>query len=61
MPLFGMTLESFLDTNNYDVFEYGRPPMAIDIITKLKGVSFFETINNALRYKINETRLFVHI
>lgn len=55
MPLFGMNLERFLDTDNYDVFEYGRPPMAIDIITKLKGVSFFEVINNAIRFKINDS------
>jgi hypothetical protein len=53
MPLFGMSLERFLDTENFDVFEYGRPPVAIDIITKLKGVSFFEAINNAIRFKID--------
>ena len=55
MPLFGMSLEKFLDTDNYDVFEYGRPPMAIDIITKLKGVSFFDAINNAMRFKIDDS------
>lgn len=55
MPLFGMSLEKFLDTDNYDVFEYGRPPMAIDIITKLKGISFFDAINNAMRFKIDDS------
>lgn len=55
MPLFGMSQERFLDTDQYDVFEYGRPPMAIDIITKLKGVSFIEAYKNSIRYKIDET------
>lgn len=55
MSLFGMNLEKFLDTENFDVFEYGRPPMAIDIITKLKGVSFSEAIGSAVRSKIDET------
>ena len=37
MSVFDMHLESFVDTNNFDVFEFGRPPVAIDILTKLKG------------------------
>ncbi|MFZ1458041.1 MAG: hypothetical protein WAT46_18505, partial [Saprospiraceae bacterium] len=27
----------------------------IDIITKLKGVSFFDAINNAMRFKIDDS------
>jgi len=54
MPLFGMTLEKFLDFDNFDVFEYGRPPMAIDVITKLKGVTFEEVKSSAIRYNITE-------
>ncbi|MFZ1750885.1 MAG: hypothetical protein WAU01_11865 [Saprospiraceae bacterium] len=55
MPLFGMSLDKFLDTENFDVFEYGRPPMAIDIITKLKGVTFEEASKSALRYDVTES------
>lgn len=55
MHLFGMDLENFLDTDNFDVFEYGRPPMAIDIITKLKGVNFFDAYKNAIRYEVTDT------
>ena len=54
MPLFGMTLEKFLDSENFDVFEYGRPPVSIDIITKIKGVSYIEASENAIRYKISD-------
>jgi len=55
MPLFGMDIERFLDTDHFDVFEYGRPPMAIDIITKLKGVTFMDAYKNAIRYEITDT------
>lgn len=40
LPLFDMTEEKFLDADAVDVFSYGRPPVSIDIITKLKGVEF---------------------
>lgn len=55
MPLFGMDIERFMDTDHFDVFEYGRPPMAIDIITKLKGVTFMDAYKNAIRYEITDT------
>ncbi len=35
-----MTLKNFLDISKYDVFRFGRPPVAIDIITDLKGLEF---------------------
>lgn len=40
LPIFDMTESKFLDTDTADVFSYGRPPVSIDIITKLKGVNF---------------------
>jgi len=40
LPLFDMTESKFLDVDVADVFSYGRPPVSIDIITKLKGVEF---------------------
>ncbi len=40
MPLFDMSQEKFLDTNQFDVFTFGRPPTSIDILTKVKGLSF---------------------
>jgi hypothetical protein len=40
LPVFDMSLDNFLDTAKFDVFRFGRPPVAIDIITKLKGLSF---------------------
>lgn len=40
MPI--MKLEDFLNSDN-EVFSYGRPPLAIDILTNCKGLAFSET------------------
>ncbi|WP_019947403.1 hypothetical protein [Hymenobacter aerophilus] len=40
MPTFDMTRPNFLDNPAMDVFTFGRPPVAIDIITELKGLAF---------------------
>ena len=45
MPTFDMTLEKFLLTNQYDVFSFGRPPICIDILTKVKGLVFDDALS----------------
>lgn len=40
MPVFDMLLNKFLDTEHFDVFRFGRKPVAIDIMTKVKGLVF---------------------
>jgi len=52
MPLFDMTRERFLFDSSLDVFTFGRPPVSIDIITKLKGLSFRETYEKAVSRQI---------
>lgn len=47
MPTFDMTAENFLNRPEFDVFTFGRSPVAIDIITKLKGVNFAEAYAQA--------------
>ena len=42
MPTFDMTAENFLHQPAFDVFTFGRSPVAIDIITSLKGLDFAE-------------------
>ncbi|GAB3636633.1 nucleotidyl transferase AbiEii/AbiGii toxin family protein [Hymenobacter arcticus] len=42
MPTFDMTADNFLQNPDFDVFTFGRPPVAIDIITNLKGLIFEE-------------------
>jgi hypothetical protein len=40
MPTFDMTTDNFLHHPHFDVFTFGRSPVAIDIITQLKGLDF---------------------
>jgi len=42
LAMFDMTQENFLDHSTFEVFTFGNPPVSIDIITSLKGVSFSE-------------------
>jgi hypothetical protein len=42
MPVFDMTKENFLYHDEWDVFKFGRKPVAIDIMTKVKGLDFKE-------------------
>lgn len=47
LSLFDLTETRFLDTNSNDVYTFGRPPVCIDILTKVKGLNFNETNENA--------------
>ncbi|MFN0216491.1 MAG: hypothetical protein ACKVT2_19700 [Saprospiraceae bacterium] len=40
MSVFNMTVERFLDTDQFEVFTFGHPPVSIDIMTKVKGLDF---------------------
>lgn len=56
MPLFDMTLDNFM-SKNFDVFSYGRPPQAIDIITQLKGLIFDDALTASIYYKENNLNI----
>ena len=45
MGVFDMTEEKFLNTIEYDVFRFGRNPVAIDIMTKMSRFSFEDAYN----------------
>ncbi|WP_420385376.1 DUF6036 family nucleotidyltransferase [Roseivirga sp.] len=49
LPVFDMTEDAFLDIDQFDVFRFGRPPVAIDIITELAGVDFSQCYSKALK------------
>lgn len=42
MGTFDMTKENFLNHKEWDVFSFGTPPVSIDILVKVKGLSFNE-------------------
>lgn len=51
MPVFDMTASNFLTHPNWDVFTFGVPPSAIDIMVKLKGLDFNECFLNAIDFE----------
>jgi hypothetical protein len=47
MPVFDMTVDNFLYHKIWDVFTFGIPPSAIDLMLKVKGLDFGSTYKNA--------------
>ncbi len=54
LPIFDMTLNKFLQTEDYDVFTFGRPPVCIEILTKVKGLTFESAHESAQWFEIEE-------
>lgn len=50
MPVFDMTKENFMSHPIWDVFTFGVPPVAIDIMIKLDGFSFQEVYERAITF-----------
>jgi hypothetical protein len=62
LSVFDMTEEKFLDVESADVFSFGRPPVSIDILTKLKGVEFEDAFSRAIQFEENELPVrFIHL
>jgi len=62
LPVFDMTEQRFLTADEVDVFSFGRPPVSIDIITKLKGVEFDEAFSMAQTFNEEELAVrFIHL
>lgn len=47
LPSDSITLDNFLNTHDLDVFTFGRPPVAIDLMTKVKGLNFVEVFEKS--------------
>lgn len=57
MPLFDMTLDNFLNIEKWDVFRFGRKPVAIDIMTKVKGLEFDEAFKAGNLVTVDEIKV----
>jgi hypothetical protein len=51
MPVFDMTEENFLKHKNWDVFTFGNPPSAIDLMVAVKGLDFKESFEKAVKFE----------
>jgi hypothetical protein len=47
LPLNAISMEDFLASDQADVFTFGRPPVALDILTKVKGLEFDQAIETS--------------
>lgn len=54
MPVFDMTEENFLHHPNWDVFTFGIPPVAIDLMIGLEGFNFQEVFDRSIIFKDDE-------
>jgi len=51
MSVFDMTEQNFLHHTQWDVFTFGTPPVAIDIMVKVKGLDFNTCFDNAVVFE----------
>jgi len=57
MPVFDMTLENFMNSSKFDVFTFGNSPVAIDIMTDVKGLDFESSSNQAQKFVIDDVEI----
>jgi len=61
MPLFDMSLKNFL-SDKFDVWSFGRKPILIEIMTKVKGLEFEDAFSKAIYHEEDNIRIrFLHI
>lgn len=51
MPVFDMTLDNFLSHPNWDVFTFGTPPVAIDLMVQVQGLDFEIAYENSVLFE----------
>ncbi len=57
MPVFDMTEENFLSHPNWDVFTFGVPPVAIDIMVRVKGLDFDQSFKAAIFFEDDDLKI----
>jgi predicted nucleotidyltransferase len=57
MPLFDMTESNFLSHPIWDVFTFGTPPVAIDIMVKIEGLNFEDVFQKAIYFEDDDLKI----
>jgi len=57
MPVFDMTEENFLAHPSWDVFTFGVPPVAIDVMVKVKGLDFQECFDKSVIFQDDDLKI----
>jgi predicted nucleotidyltransferase len=56
-PTHAIELKKFLNSDLYNVFTFGRPPLAIDIVTSIQGVYFNDAIINIKKVEVQGIKI----
>ena len=57
MAIFDMTENNFLFNEKLNVFSFGRPPVSIEILKEISGLTFKEVYKNAIETIVEEIPL----
>ena len=57
MPVFDMTEINFLNHPIWDVFTFGTPPVAIDIMVNVEGLNFEEVFQKAIYFEDDDLKI----
>ena len=57
LPTLAISEHNFLNNNALDVFTFGRPPVAIDIMNKVKGLEFEAAFANSKWYEFEDFKV----
>lgn len=57
MPVFDMTESNFLSHPNWDVFTFGIPPVAIDLMIEVKGLDFETCFANSILFEDDDLKI----
>jgi hypothetical protein len=57
LPTDAISESAFLSSEDQDVFTFGRPPVAIDILTQVKGLEFGEAYKMAEVMRVDQAPL----
>jgi predicted nucleotidyltransferase len=57
MPVFDMTEDNFLNHPTWDVFTFGTPPVAIDLMVNVKGLDFETCFRNSVQFEDGDLKI----
>lgn len=55
LPTTSISKADFIDTEKYDVYTFGLPPICIEILTQVKGLQFDNAFTNALWLQVSDS------
>ncbi len=57
LPTNAFSQEQFINTLDQDVFSFGKPPVSIDILTRVKGLDFIESLSDSVVHEEDDLQI----